>query len=596
MGDGKVEYKLRASAVRAGLGGLSSLGALGFNNLHATRTFSLQRMFTPEALEFNQTLEIENTWPGKIMYSITLPFKAYAAGDSIPVILKFMPIAKGVRVLSVTSCVREYTMVYTRGSSHHEERGSITVKHEIHGGHSVLVDQEVTRPPAHWNGPREADWHAVARSGPVPSPPRGSNENVRASGSEEASETGEEITGDDEVCTSLTIPLPPWTSPSHAIKPVQITHKIKWSCAIANPDGHVSELRCALPITILDYSLLNEARTSGAAARNLMMGTTLEEAVPIDLPSYSNHVYDRVAVAEGAASSSGFSSRSLQHTPHHSPDHTPSHSRPSSPRLGRSSNDDVPPRRQLTEHESAMLRSLGMGGGGSSGNNTPPSDSHSHNSMRGSGAQSRGDSSSGSRVGSRTASRGNSRAGSRAGSPDRHHTHAHHPHHHQTLPVEDEHPERERRGISHLLKPLAVISAKAPILRNNSTPTMASTQSSPVLSGTASPRPGSGNVSFTHLPGAALGERDRSSSVTFAPSGLRELRRRERSGTGTANSVRSLTDEYLSDDNALSRVPSYTDDTEAFVVPLDPALPTYVDSQEMERARSTDGHVSVEVM
>lgn len=37
----------------------------------------------------------------------------------------------------------------------------------------------------------------------------------------------------------------------------------------------------------------------------------------------------------------------------------------------------------------------------------------------------------------------------------------------------------------------------------------------------------------------------------------------------------------------LSRVPSYADEeSTAFVVPIDPALPTYVDSEKMERSRS----------
>lgn len=36
------------------------------------------RGLIPDAAEYNQTLEIENTWPGKIMYNLTLPHKVGA--------------------------------------------------------------------------------------------------------------------------------------------------------------------------------------------------------------------------------------------------------------------------------------------------------------------------------------------------------------------------------------------------------------------------------------------------------------------------------------------------------------------------------------
>lgn len=44
--------------------------------------------------------------------------------------------------------------------------------------------------------------------------------------------------GDGEIDTMISIPLPAWTTPSHGIHPVFVTHKVKWSCVISNPDGH----------------------------------------------------------------------------------------------------------------------------------------------------------------------------------------------------------------------------------------------------------------------------------------------------------------------------------------------------------------------
>ena len=43
------------------------------------------------------------------MYSFTLPHKAYAAGDTIPVAVKFSPLAKGVSIVSLITTIREHT-------------------------------------------------------------------------------------------------------------------------------------------------------------------------------------------------------------------------------------------------------------------------------------------------------------------------------------------------------------------------------------------------------------------------------------------------------------------------------------------------------
>ncbi|CAD6567238.1 MAG: hypothetical protein TREMPRED_003425 [Tremellales sp. Tagirdzhanova-0007] len=355
-GDAVVSYKLRANVVRSGFA----------SNLHHSTTFTLARSYTPEALEFNQTLEIENTWPGKVMYCLTLPFKAYAAGDDITVSVKFMPIAKGVKVLSIASVLKEYTTVHTRHSSHPDSRVAASVKHDLQNGQAMQVVEEVVPPPSHYNGSQET--FTVSRfdslispashpggqpetsanlpeqqrvtpsvgprtngsyfpSDPVPHAQAGPSSNVQQT----TDETEEITAGDDEISTSFSIHIPPWTTASHSIHPVLVTHKLKWSCAIANPDGHISELRCALPIVILDNTLLDEARTAGASARGLLIGgAAADEAQRIDLPSYNNHVYDRIAVAD-ASNAAGVYTRSGRNTPLPSPHSvTPPHTLPTS--------------------------------------------------------------------------------------------------------------------------------------------------------------------------------------------------------------------------------------------------------------------------
>lgn len=505
--DAVIGYKLRADVVRSGFA----------SNFHDTKPFTLTRTYTPEALEFNQTLEIENTWPGKVMYALTIPFKAYAAGDDIPVSVKFMPLAKGVKVLSILSVVKEYTRVHTRHSSHADARVAMSIRHEFRNGQAVTASEEPLRQPLHYEPSRRS---SLVTSAPSVTPrPNGPAAGPAACPS---SSTGDLI-GDDEIDTSFTIPIPPWITASHSVHPVFITHKIKWSCSISNPDGHISELRCALGVNILDHSLLEEARASGASSRGLLFGgASAEEALQVDLPSYTNHVYDRVAVAD--SSNTAFISR--QGTPQPSPhDVTPpdAPSRPVSP-TGISEPDDVPPRRQLSSWaDSELLYSLGSrSSNGSSPHDTPP--------------VSRGPSRPLSRRNSRSGrNSAGSRGGSRASSPER---------------GADEH----RAGfiMNHLSTSFKPMLSGKPILRNSS---------GAALNGHAD-LPQRNAVSFTNLP-------ERRASHEHG---------RRRFHLGGADTPEPEAD-------PINRVPSYAIASRGFlgggVVPLDGGPPMYNDSESI---------------
>ncbi|KAJ9098888.1 hypothetical protein QFC19_006227 [Naganishia cerealis] len=477
LNDANISYKLRATAVRSAFS----------SNFHAQKNVTVVRSFTNEALEYNQTLEIENTWPGKVMYCLTLPFKAYAAGDEIPVNVKFMPLAKGVKVTSVSSVIKEYTQVHTRNSSHTEVRVAASIKHEIKNGRAYRVTEpgvQPAAPPHHYYSEDSIPPGSAAPSAP-PSPHHravrehslgsvtpmtdsglnsrvGSYANLPGSGSsrlpdgyfgqpgsglgsgnatpgpshptiadipDDMRNPEDDINiGDDEVDTMITIPVPSWTTPSHSIHPVYVTHKIKWSCAISNPDGHVSELRCALPIHILPHAVLEEAQTASAGTRALLFGGQAEEATQVDLPSYNDHVYDRVANAALGPTTSYVPSGNR--TPHSgTPPISRGPSRPGSPvlraRRGPEGHDpadelhlpdDIPPRPQLNWADSELLLSLGSL---ASANNSAAASNHS--SPHATPPESRTPSRPGSRLGFRTgrSSAPGSRAGSRASSPER---------------------------------------------------------------------------------------------------------------------------------------------------------------------------------
>lgn len=469
-GAASIAYKLRATAVR------SAFSA----NFHAFQSVHLMRSFSPEAMEYNQTLEIENTWPGKIMYSFVVPHKAFAAGDDIPVLVKFQPMAKGVSVQSVTTTIKEYTSIRWRGTQHQDTRTVSTARHEIRNGRAVLADPfgrtgsvpQLSTPSAlrsrtssymnvlnghsrsgtsasatsaHSNG--DVIGHAISRLhavssgvamaagiGSAPQSASGSAEGHDAQPVASTSrltdspveETAEQEAGDDEVDTSLHITLPGSTSPSSTIEPILSLYKIKFSVIISNLDGHTSELRCALPIHVMDPRLGEEVRLATNATHNLLFGSeNAEETQNIDLPSYQAHVLDRIAVADvsqptrtisnplsrasSSANLAGLASAASN-----------AHNRSGSGGgyfHGRSSGSATPgvsvpnspgPSVPLDAVDSELLMSLGgvQASGPPSSTNTPP--------------ESRRES----RAGSRVTSRAGSRANSRASSPERgHHSH-----------------------------------------------------------------------------------------------------------------------------------------------------------------------------
>ncbi|KAK4054144.1 hypothetical protein OIV83_001169 [Microbotryomycetes sp. JL201] len=409
-----IEYKLKALASRPGLS----------SDWRAKKVVRIMRGFGVDAVEYNQTLEIENTWPGKVMYAFTIPHKAYAAGDTIPVSVKFSPLAKGIKVTSLITTIREHTQIRTltnsfglstihsKNSQHSEARDATVVKYNFvsdaghvsatpsgaNSGAGTPVRIESSASLASMNRPITPGTPGFPMHGS--GAPLNLNNNTEFPGfasrlrqrnsAELAGEGEAEIEEDDgqdtEIDVNIDVPLPVWTAPSHSVFPCFITHKIKWSAFIKwaerqlridqplltrkirrNPDGHVSELRCALPIHILAAPLAEEARLASEGARNLLFGESgvlARSDVPqADLPSYQDHVLDRVANADTASYfsvSAGFTPTPWSHRG--TPTGTPGIGSPmSSPPQSRPpSRPASPERAQSTGHGSHFSSSFGM--------------------------------------------------------------------------------------------------------------------------------------------------------------------------------------------------------------------------------------------
>ena len=331
-----VTYKLRATATRPGFA----------HNLQTHKMITLLRSLVPEALEYQQSLDIENTWPEKVMYSIMIPHKAWAAGDDLTATIKLSPLAKGIRPLSVVTTLNETIRVHSRTGWQESTRPVVTTRHEFRNGQAVWVEhrdhrsrsrsgsshsrgmysvvpssctltttwdtdhsQQSPHSPSHLG--RAMSFTPSSGSGPSNDHPAHNNPEAGAStsahsfspnaepGSESHSSSADFELSDEDIATKLEISLPLCTTPTHPLEPIITSHRIRWSIIMGNPDGHTSELRCSLPLHILDYRLLDEAKSVTAETRRLLLGgPEVPEEGNRDqeqLPSYPSHIRDRIA-------------------------------------------------------------------------------------------------------------------------------------------------------------------------------------------------------------------------------------------------------------------------------------------------------------
>ncbi|CCM03202.1 uncharacterized protein FIBRA_05326 [Fibroporia radiculosa] len=377
LGGASVQYKLRATAVRPGFG-------ITHRDLTALHPIQIVRGFGPEALEYQQTLEIENTWPEKLMYSIMIPHKAWVAGEKVTAVVKFSPLVKGARVLNVTTTINEAVKLNARSGIQESTRVISSTRHDIVDGEAVCTDEQHHRyripllhhhahttrhstsaSPHTVHGPAATNGHSsttLPSGSPAPSPQRNSAEftplTTTTTNSSQSSGVGSsrpprpsssagtshpsseseststlpvslppppqspislETTEADliehsvDVVTTLNITVPAHATPSHGLEasfPIQVSHRIRWSILIGNSDGHTSELRCSLPLHVLDHRLYEEARAATLHTRRILLGPQDVEGgqaigthgeddaeEDMDLPSYPSHVRDRVANA-----------------------------------------------------------------------------------------------------------------------------------------------------------------------------------------------------------------------------------------------------------------------------------------------------------
>ncbi|KAJ6261349.1 hypothetical protein Dda_4019 [Drechslerella dactyloides] len=74
---------------------------------HTHKHFRVIRTLPYTALEFSQTMAVENVWPDKLEYTISTPSKAVVFGSHIPIQVRLSPLLKGLQPVKLSVALKE---------------------------------------------------------------------------------------------------------------------------------------------------------------------------------------------------------------------------------------------------------------------------------------------------------------------------------------------------------------------------------------------------------------------------------------------------------------------------------------------------------
>ncbi|SCU98980.1 LADA_0H16578g1_1 [Lachancea dasiensis] len=177
-------------------------------DLIAKKHLRVVRTLTTDAVELSETMSVDNTWPKKVDYSISVPSKAIAIGSSTVIHLLLVPLLKGLRLGPIKVSLVEYSSYCAPyGAGNNQER--------------VVSKLKLSDPLGHFNT-TDGEFQSV------------------------------EYQDKWEVAAPFDIPasLSKCTQDCSILSNIKVRHKLKFVISLVNPDGHVSELRASLPIQL----------------------------------------------------------------------------------------------------------------------------------------------------------------------------------------------------------------------------------------------------------------------------------------------------------------------------------------------------------
>lgn len=206
----------------------------GFSsNIVHKKIIRIIRTIPLSSLDFVYTMFVEDTWLNKVEYNINIPTKIYELGGLIPISMRFVPLIKNIKIAKIICSLREY----------------ITLK-IVSGYHGIPSKYDTTRQISTIkikNLPEEENEWVLEKTMNIPN----------------------SLSSCIQNCD---------------VKHIKVRHKLKVIVTLVNPDGHISELRTSLPVIL--YISPSVFADSNSYNYHLARG--------FQLPSYDNHVYDRI--------------------------------------------------------------------------------------------------------------------------------------------------------------------------------------------------------------------------------------------------------------------------------------------------------------
>lgn len=170
------------------------------NSMVAKRHVRVVRTMTTDAVELSETVAVDNTWPKKVEYSLSVPSKAIAIGSGVSISFMLVPLLKGLKLGAIKIQLMElYSYVGYIPPAHTSER--------------IVVEKNLPAPKEDDPNYQIDRW---------------------------------------EVTSFLKVPpsLSKCTQDCDILTHIKVRHKLKFNIELINPDGHKSELRASLPVQL----------------------------------------------------------------------------------------------------------------------------------------------------------------------------------------------------------------------------------------------------------------------------------------------------------------------------------------------------------
>ncbi|KAH8554110.1 hypothetical protein BGW37DRAFT_243566 [Umbelopsis sp. PMI_123] len=183
-----VHYKLKAVGERPGI---------LFSQIAARAPVHVSRYIASSVVDdFLEPIQISSEWTDKVRYDIAVASKLCHIGGVVPVILRLIPLNPKLRVRYLSFTFKEYT-TYKARPGHQKTRGRVV--HHQRNDQLTMIEEE--------DG---IGWY--------------NTENI---------------------------PVPDTLRCDSSGDVVKIRHRIKFIMSLENEDGHISELRAALPVVVV---------------------------------------------------------------------------------------------------------------------------------------------------------------------------------------------------------------------------------------------------------------------------------------------------------------------------------------------------------